>query len=406
MWSSKLPSSVVVRCTKNLFGGFALGVVADGEQKVLVRGAIAGEVVKVRILGQKKGLLKAVVETVDSASPHRIHDAQAPLQGYQFVDYGHQLTIKREIVVDALRRAKVSFSQSEMMKIWPSKYEGHRMRARFHADAKTGRLGFLEPNSHVVNLAPIDMEMLLPETQRIVSSLPPLVGQVAMLENLSGSQRVFWCMSEQKPLPNGLDLACTILHGQSCRPLLNASKNDGRVSDGENTVVRSVDSFFQSNRYLLPELVGCVVRLVGKSPGTVLDLYSGCGVFAQALAADGKVIAVEHLSKDLKLNAARFDFEAVLSTCEDYLRSSHCKQSDPSVVVVDPVRAGLSPVVVGQLNAMKSVQKIVYVSCDVATLARDVKLLEEGSGFRLMHVECFDMFPQTTHVEVVTLLEK
>jgi len=161
----------------------------------------------------------------------------------------------------------------------------------------------------------------------------------------------------------------------------------------------SAGAFFQTNRFLLDEMVETVTR--GRSGELALDLYSGGGFFSLPLADQfEKIVAVEastHSQADLRANAAR-NVKAVRSGAEEFLRGEG-RQLRPDLVVVDPPRAGLGEKLSHLIGRM-SVARVTYVSCDPATLSRDMKVLVE-SGFRVEEVHLFDLFPQTYHLESV-----
>jgi 23S rRNA (uracil1939-C5)-methyltransferase len=168
-----------------------------------------------------------------------------------------------------------------------------------------------------------------------------------------------------------------------------------------------VQSFFQGNRYLLPQLLERVLACV--PDGEVTDLYAGVGLFAVALAASGRhaVVAVEGdraSAHDLEANAAGYG--AALSVehlpVERYLHRKGTRR--PNTLVLDPPRTGISQDAMSGILGLKP-PRIVYVSCDAATLARDLKRLIE-EGYRLEHVEAFDLFPNTAHVETLVVLNK
>jgi len=173
------------------------------------------------------------------------------------------------------------------------------------------------------------------------------------------------------------------------------------------TLQRDVRAFFQGNRYLLPTLVSRVVSLV--EPGPVVDLYAGVGLFGVALAACGRraIAAVEGdrvSAQDLKANAAPYGsaIEAMREDVETYL-GRHAAVPD-ATFVVDPPRTGMSREAATAIVGCRP-RAIVYVSCDAATLARDVRRLID-SGYVLEHIEGFDLFPNTAHVETVAKLRR
>ncbi|HZD93525.1 MAG TPA: 23S rRNA (uracil(1939)-C(5))-methyltransferase RlmD, partial [Candidatus Sulfotelmatobacter sp.] len=172
---------------------------------------------------------------------------------------------------------------------------------------------------------------------------------------------------------------------------------------GERSFRVSAGSFFQVNRYLVRELVQTVA---GDFHGKIaLDLYAGVGLFAAHLAKRfDQVFAVESApvsSADLQANVIK-NMVPVRSTAEGFL--PRCINMQPELVVVDPPRAGLGAKTT-QLLASLRVKRIVYVSCDPATLARDVRTFLEA-GYHVEEVHMVDLFPHTFHIESVVRLAR
>ena len=195
------------------------------------------------------------------------------------------------------------------------------------------------------------------------------------------------------------------IHGaQTVADTLNLATGDG--PSAILRLERHVSGFFQGNRHLLEPMVQ---RVLAQLPaGPLLDLYAGTGLFglAHVAAGRGDVIAVEGdvvSASDLRRNAEPFGrlVATRLEAVEETLRTTHIVEGRS--VLVDPPRVGLSKAVVAALTAARP-RCLVYVSCDVATLARDVARLAAG-GYRLTHAEIFDLFPGTAHVESLVVLE-
>jgi 23S rRNA (uracil1939-C5)-methyltransferase len=161
-------------------------------------------------------------------------------------------------------------------------------------------------------------------------------------------------------------------------------------------------AFFQVNRFLVEELVKVVTG--NRSGELALDLYAGVGLFSLALGASFRhIVAVESSqgsAGDLKYNCPP-NGKAVRATVDDYLAAKGAKVR-PELVVVDPPRAGLGERVSRELAKLET-RRVTYVSCDPATLARDLVALTAG-GFRVEQVHLMDLFPQTYHIESVVEL--
>jgi 23S rRNA (uracil1939-C5)-methyltransferase len=167
---------------------------------------------------------------------------------------------------------------------------------------------------------------------------------------------------------------------------------------------RNVRAFFQGNRFLLEELVRRVAGLVPGGP--VVDLYAGVGLFALFLAVAGRehVIAVEGdpvAGADLVQNAASLPggVKAVRQSVESYLAGANAPDVAAATVIVDPPRTGLSKDAIGHLVRLQP-QRVIYIACDVATLARDTRRLL-AEGYSITHLSSIDLFPNTAHVETL-----
>jgi len=180
-----------------------------------------------------------------------------------------------------------------------------------------------------------------------------------------------------------------------------------RVAQGQTVatlhLARDVRAFFQGNRYLLEPLIAHVVGVI--PPGPVADLYAGVGLFGLSLAALGHdavtLVEGDRISgASLVSNAAAFGagVEVQRMSVEHFLEANRTPRSGETVIV-DPPRTGLSPDVLIGLVRRQSV-RVVYVSCDVATLARDARGLVDA-GYQLESLLGFDLFPNTAHVESV-----
>jgi 23S rRNA (uracil1939-C5)-methyltransferase len=166
----------------------------------------------------------------------------------------------------------------------------------------------------------------------------------------------------------------------------------------------SLGSFFQVNRFLLPQLLELAL---GKRSGRLAwDLYSGAGLFARALDFEN-VTAVESegfSTEDLKKNLENKPHRVVRSNTLDFLRSQTPAKPKPELILVDPPRAGLGKEICTHLASIAA-PDIVYVSCDPATLARDLQLLLQY-GYSVQAMNLVDLFPQTFHMETVTFLKR
>jgi tRNA/tmRNA/rRNA uracil-C5-methylase (TrmA/RlmC/RlmD family) len=386
---------------------------ADG-QVVLVSGAIPGERVRARVERIGKGVIYADVVAVEDGSPDRRPPFTDPLCGgsvYAHIAYPRQLAIKAQVIADAFGRI-ARLPLTTPVHVAASRDDGYRMRARLHV--RGGRVGFFREGSHQLCDARATRQ-LLPATcdtlEQLAAALRSLgdvpVQAIEVSENVDASERVVHLDATQVP-GHALDAlgATPGLTGMTVTPSRVAA-GDPHVREmlqvGEQQIVlrRHVLAFFQGNRYLLAPLVAHVGGLVGAAD-RVIDLYAGAGLFSLAAAAHGaRVVAVEGdrvSAADLQANAApwRGAVEARHEPVEAFVTRRH---EPADLVIVDPPRTGLSKEALGGALALGA-RRVVYVSCDVATLARDTRPIVDR-GYAIAGVEAFDLFPNTPHVECV-----
>jgi tRNA/tmRNA/rRNA uracil-C5-methylase (TrmA/RlmC/RlmD family) len=396
-----------------------------GGQVVLVWGAIPGERVRARVSRVGKGVAYADTVEVLAPSPDRRPagaDWRCGGNVLAHVRYERQLALKGEIVKDALLRIG-RIPLQEPPHVMGSPERGYRMRARLHA--RDGRLGFFREETHDLCDAAGTGQLLPATTAWLAAVAEVLTGEQALsgleiAENIAGDERA--CHLD---LREGAD-AARFARVATAGPLtgLSASRADRAgvetlagtpaVSDvlhtreGDPTSAlrlrRDVRAFFQGNRFLLEPLVRHVAGRV--PPGPVVDLYAGVGLFGLSLAAAGfeAVTLVEGdpvSAADLRGNAEPFRarVRTEIRSVEQFLRSAGIPAS--ATFVVDPPRTGLSKEALAGV-VRKAPPRIVYVSCDVATLARDSRALVEA-GYALGELTAFDLFPNTAHVESVAV---
>lgn len=392
---------------KPAVGGRMLG--RHQGQVVLVWGAIPGEQVRARVERVGRGVLYAEIDNVLTASPDRREagsDWRCGGNVYAHVAYDRQVRLKGEIIRETLGRiGRLPLEQPPRVVASPER--GYRMRARLHA--ADGRLGFFREGTHQL-CDPAQTGQFLPETLAWLArtelflreeALSGLTG-VELTENVAGDERA--CHLDLAP---GSDPGLFT-------PLATASAVTDtlrvRETDPASTVRlrRSARAFFQGNRFLLEPLARHVAALVPEGP--VIDLYAGVGLFGLSLAAAGMkdVTLVEGDpigGADLQANAEPFSSRVRIErrSVETFLQS-HVRRSGPNraaTFIVDPPRTGLSKdALAGIVRAQPG--RIVYVSCDIATFARDARTLIDA-GYSLEGLTGFDLFPNTAHVESVAV---
>jgi len=379
--------------------GEALGEV-DGKQ-VYVFGGIPGETVVAEVIRERRGYIAAEVVEVLERSPHRV-EAECAYFGactgcqWQHIDYDRQLVMKREILVDALERVgglDGSIAQPTLASPERLRYRNH---ARFTVskptwtDKEPGQLGYMhrERRRHVV------VEECLLMGPWINQALAALQGRVAETTQLSlryGMNTGSWMLQPK-------------FHETEV-PMESGQKHYTESLLGHEFQVSS-PSFFQVNTHQAEQLVERVLDALALTGNeTVIDAYAGVSTFAVLMAGHAKrVVAVEESAAalvDARVNVAGLsNVELREAKTEDVLMELAADGVD--AVILDPPRAGCMP---GTLDALLAAppKRIVYVSCDPQTLARDLAVLTAGP-FKLDSVLPVDMFPQTHHVESMSVL--
>ena len=401
-------------------------------QVVLVAGAIPGERVTVRVERVTKGVVFAETVTVDAPSPDRRAPFDDPLCGgcvYSHIEYPRQLDIKAAVITEAFKRIG-RLELPGRIGVAASPEDGYRMRGRLHV--RGYRLGFFRENTHEV-CDPRTTRQLLPETcdalDRLMAAMRSLgldaVREIELSENVDASDRVVYLDASSEidtraivtlagtdgftgmASAFGIQGRAHVVDRLALRPVVNAG--------AECTVAlrRHVLAFFQGNRHLLSTLVTHVVEQVPPD-GDVIDLYAGVGLFSvSAAAARGvRVTAVEgdhHAAEDLVANAAEGagSIVAVHQSVEKFLGSFRREtDSRASTVIVDPPRTGLSKEALDGVLRLNA-SRLIYVSCDVATLARDARrIVDADEGYAIARADAFDLFPNTPHVETVVVFDR
>jgi 23S rRNA (uracil1939-C5)-methyltransferase len=381
----------------------------DG-QVVLVGGAIPGERVTARVERVAKGVAYADTLSADEPSADRRAAPADPLCGgclYAHIAYPRQLDLKSLVIADAFGRI-AHLPLTSAVPVAASPEEGYRMRARLHVRGQ--HWGFFREGTHEICDARATRQ-LLPATcetlDRLVAEMRALgaadAAEIEISENVDASERV---AHVDAPQPLGADAIQRLAAVDGLTP--GPYVTDVLTLDAYPPISlrRHVLAFFQGNRFLLRDLVAHVVAQVPEG-GTAVDLYAGAGLFAIAAAVSrsARVTAVEgdrFAAADLVANA--LESCAAVAPLHQAVETFTARPSAASdVVILDPPRTGVSKEALAGVLRLRA-PRLVYVSCDIATLARDARRLVDG-GYQLQHVDAFDLFPNTPHVETVAVFE-
>lgn len=383
--------SLEVEVERILPGG--MGLAHAGGKTVFVALAAPGDRVRVRIDRQQGDLLFASIEEIITPSPLRI-EPPCPYFGrcggcdFQQLNYEAQLAAKADIIRDCLHRIARLENVPEIV-VTPSPRDWrYRTRATWQIDREQRRIGYYERGSRRV-CDVVDCAVLLPELQ-------------GTLERVRAT--------EWKQFPTELKHLDVVAgdDGVSLSPPFAEFQTNELSLEVRGEVYHfNAESFFQINPSLLGPLIDFAIA--NASGETVLDLYCGVGLFTLPLARQfDNVVAVEsnptatRFARRNLQRAGLTNARVITATVTDWFRSDPAKVGPVDFVLLDPPRAGAeSAVIKGILD--RHPKQISYVSCDPATLARDLKKLLAG-GYVINSIRAFDLFPQTHHVETVVQL--
>ena len=382
-------------------GGKAVGRAPDG-RVAFVEYAIPGERVLAEITAETASFVEATTIEVREPSELRV-EPRCQYFGrcggcqLQHVAYGEQLRLKTGIVREQLRRIgrfeddAIDGVLREMIGMAdPWAYRNH-MRFTVRRD---GEVGFMEHGSH--RFLRIDhCEIALPAANRVLQDAQGRTMQTRALTVRAGEHsgellvqpKLRWRPHRRGRTRSGQPYYHELLRGARYRV--------------------SSPAFFQVNSRQAERLIELVVaRARAVQPRLVADAYSGVGTFAVALAqVVPDVVTIEASAAagdDAEVNLAPYDnVRRIIGTVEEQLPAL---DPAPDVVVVDPPRVGLDASVIDAI-VESGVRRLVYVSCDPATLARDLRRLADG-GMELSEVQPIDMFPHTQHIECISTLDR
>lgn len=431
------------------YGSAGEGVARLEGQAVFVKGALAGEVCQVQLLKVGK-----------SAAWGRVTQVLTPVPGRQSPDcpryprcggcqlrhmtYAEELRFKRQKVQDALQR--IGGWTGRVEKIHGAEApDRYRNKIQFPV-ADGPRVGFFRARSHeVIDAEDCLLQPLAATRLREAFKLWMERYQVPAYDERvhGGLIRHFYVRVNRRGqslcavIANGTDLPHQEELVQALRRaepdlagvVLSVNQEKTNVILGKThrclwgrdyledtlcglTFRLSVPSFYQVNREQAEVLYGRALAFAGLTGReTVLDLYCGIGTITLVMARQAKrAIGAEVIPaavEDAKANAARNEVTNAEFLCADAAQAAQTladRGLRPDVICVDPPRKGLAPAVIDAIVQMAP-QRLVYVSCDPATLARDVKRMEE-QGYVLQRAEAVDLFPRTAHVETVVLLSQ
>lgn len=396
-------------------GGDAIG--RHEGRAIFVPYGIPGERVRAEIVDDRERYARARLLEVLDASPARVAPP-CPFFGpekcggcqWQHIDTDVQPRLKGLVTLDQLQRIG-KIEEPPVFEPIPDEVGWeYRNHALFRVDSK-GHLGFLSAKSH--DAYPVsDCLILHPLLSRLLQSLDMTYPELEWMEMRAGTATgdlMLLLQAKEEESPSlQVDFPLSIVqirHDDAVAPLIGLDYILERVHEREFRV--SATSFFQVNSAQAAQLVNIVLGALDlKGNEHVLDAYCGVGLFTAFLAEEAAFVtgieANPPAVADARHNLANFDNVDVLEGAVEHVIQEI--EATINAVVVDPPRTGVEPEVVDAI-VESGCGRIVYVSCDPATLARDCRRLIR-QGFNLAWVQPVDLFPQTYHIENVALLAR
>ena len=445
----KLRQDQVYTGTVEGYSSEGLGIVRLDGAVVFVPGAVRGETVDLRITRVMKTAAAGEIVKIHAPSPERAAP-ECPYYGrcggcgFQHLTYGEELWAKRRRVQDALER--LGGTDVAVEEILGAKDPHHYRNKSQYPVGSGGEIGFYRARSHQV--IPVRSCLIQSEvsdrTAQAVGKwmkryqVPPydersgkgLIRHIYVRVNRKG-ESLCCVVANGKQVPREPELAAFVRAAapRTVGVVLNTNTRRGNVILGEKyrtlwgepylmdtlcglTFKLSVPSFYQVNRDQAEVLYGKALEFAGLTgEETVLDLYCGTGTITLCMAARARrVLGAEIVApaiRDARENASRNGVTNAEFFCGDAAEvAEHLEREGlrPDVITVDPPRKGLAEEVIASVARMGPA-RVVYVSCDPATLGRDVARFA-GRGYRAVRAAAVDMFPGTPHVETVVLLSQ
>lgn len=432
---------------KVVYGGQGLARIPEGSgpqsgMRIFVPFTLAGEMVEAEIARTYRGYCEGNAVSIEQAAAFRTVPP-CPVFGIcggcqlQHANYTHQVAMKVAMLTESLTRGGIrNLPEVATLVGQPVAYR-NRIRLQVQAQPQFS-IGYRQARSHrviAIDRCPIAMPVLQQaiaamRTLADAGCVPGNLAEIELFTNHDESELLLSCWTTQgsvdKQLWTGFlsavqkDLPALTgaaifpadkTDSHATRPVLQWGNRSLQYAIADRSYRVSLGSFFQTNSTLLDNFV---VTVIGNDSGnSAWDLYAGSGLFSLPLTEHfSQVTAVEAnpaAMQDLRANLHSKAAHLVERTTLDFLKASvpqveRGKQSRPELILLDPPRAGAGAAVC-QLLARCNPRRIVYVSCDPATLGRDLAALIQ-SGYQLQHLHMVDMFPQTTHLETIAMLER
>lgn len=411
----------VVTIEKLVHGGQGIGTLADG-QRVFVWNVLPDEKVKIQITKRKHKLAEGVATEIITASPERQQprdDAFLSTSPWQMMSFIAENKYKQSILAETLQREHVTYDRTiPMIAAGTEWHYRNKMEYSFWADDDGLHLALFNRGTHgkrIIAGSSIAMPVIDETAHKILAVLNEngvrgsQLKTIVIRANQKGDTvAALFCKDEQFPELTELAKICrgiVVYYSNPKSPASVITKELNRFGELTLTdtirkaeITYDVNSFFQVNLDIFEQALAQIHEAVQDAP--FIDMYSGVGTIG--LTLDGPAVLVEadaHNNEMARQNAANTDatiIEATAETALDHITDFH-------ILVVDPPRAGLHSKVIERILEVYP-PKIVYLSCNPITQARDLSLLQDQ--YVIANITGYNFFPRTPHIESLAILKR
>lgn len=379
------------------YGGY--GVAKEGKI-IFVAHSVEGDVVDISINKENKNFCYANINSIIQPSKHRIK-AKCKYAGicggcvFNHIEYNKQLEIKKSIVLNSIR----NIEYKNKINIIKSPNEHYRLRVNMIA--QNGNIGFYKFNTNeFVNIDEciILKEKLFCKIKNFVNH-SNITGNIYAIESNNNKTLSFADIIKQnKNIDTSYFDGITIKQKKKIK-IYGIDKTNYNTYFGE--VPLSHKSFFQSNHYLLDEFQKSAVKYFNEYDKNIVELYAGSGFFSVAIKNKLESLNIDYklISSEISSDAVKIAKDIIKEEARETLKKINYNVDS---LFVDPPREGLDKKVIENIIRIKP-KKIIYISCNPMTFARDINLLKDY--YELIDLNIIDMFPDTYHIELISCLE-
>ena len=386
-----------VKIIDTAYGGY--GIAKEGKI-VFVAHSVEGDVVDILVKKENKNFCYANINSIIEPSKHRIKSKckYAGICGgcvFNHIEYNKQLEIKKNIVLNAIR----NIEYNNNINIVESPNEHYRLRVNMIA--QNGNIGFYKFNTNeFVNIDEcIILKDKLFDKIKNFSKHNNITGNIYAIESNNGKILSFaYIIKQNKNIYTSYFDGITIKQKKILKTY-GIDKTNYNTYFGE--VPLSHRNFFQSNHYLLDEFQKNAVKYFNEYDKNIVELYAGSGFFSVAIRNKLESLNIDYklVSSEISSDAANIAKDIIKEEAGETLKKINY---NIDALFVDPPRDGLDKKVIENIIRIKP-KKIIYISCNPMTFARDINLLKEY--YKLMDLNIIDMFPDTYHIELISYLE-